>query len=85
MARRLGCHTCNMNVWLKVVLQQRMDIRLIVFCFPVLQWAVSMYYRWYCTVLYVRFPEPQKSSARKKFALHSGFVKTGFTVMKQLM
>ena len=36
-------------------------------------------------VLYVRFSEPQKSSARKKFALHLGFVKTGVTVMKRLM
>jgi hypothetical protein len=54
-------------------------------CFAFLQWAVSVYYRWFCNVLYARFSEPQKSCATNRFALHPGFVKIGVTVMQQLM
>ena len=36
MASWLGCHTHSVNVWLKVMLQQKMDIRLIVFCYSLI-------------------------------------------------
>ena len=36
VASWLGCHSRSVNVCLKVVLQQKMDIRLIVFCYSLI-------------------------------------------------